>query len=399
MSNIRIENPWQYVGILLLLFGTAIVYTLFTDQVVYEVNGRKQIKKRFKFGSLLRLLFNHTGTWILTIRKHKTCRMPPGKADPLAVKVLIIYFLFFLNSGQLLYVLSLLYEHINLWEFQRLGLPNLEFVPYVGKHLLLISWCWNFEHPYISIWFNAIYVVLGLAGLNKTVDIWFTHSQKAKLVQAVILDDKDLPNNYDSIVQLNRDQVRVCYTGHSICGDVFVSKKKEISDGVGHEVDIQLGRYGEIYVTFGSPFRQVKPKGEWKQQEHRLVLKRPEDSKYEGFTYAFRTYAIHVGKHVLKIGKCTDPEATLKAYRRGTPHLKKFVLLVRQSRNFNESLVHENLKKYWVQSKDGRGGDGEFFEDCDAMWLIIRDMLKQLPKEDLIEVPEVLLNEETFDYK
>lgn len=389
----QLENIWQYIGILVLLFGSLIIYSLSTEFREGVIGGKRQIIQHKDLLTLTKLIFRlaffHHKTWILTIRKHKTCRTPAGKtkgrADRIAIIVLIVYILFFLNSGALFWLMP----QTNLWGFDRMyKIPNLDFIPYAGKYLYFVSVCWNSQHLFISAWFYSVYGLIGLAGLNKVVDVWFPHSEKAKLVRAVILDDKDLPDDYQSIMQLNRDQVRVRYIGHSISGKVFVDKKKEISDGVGHEVNIRLGNYGEIYITFGEKFRQAPSK--WKEDGRKLVLERTEDQEYEGYTYAFRTNNKYVPDE-LKIGHCTDPEDTLKTYARGHSNVR-FILLVPESKYFNENIVKSTLTRAGLklQSQDGRKGGGEFFKECDKLYRILKTMLDRLP-EDAIKasvIPE-----------
>ncbi len=326
-----------------------------------------RIKRR---ESILDGRYYTTAKFIGDIRKHHVChRSWNGRG----IFALLLVIWLFLNIGNLV----LLFPNYNFFKFNKeLTLRS----PFGSKYLSAISIPYS-SNIAVTIGFYAWYAPLLLTNLNKLSDKLFPHSEKAKLVRDVILDDKDLPDNYKGIWQINNKQVLVDYSGHSLNGQIFLAKRDKIAGGVKcNDLGIDASEAGYVLITFGKM-------PEWKQDGRRLVLER-ENGKHKAeerplYVYAVRTYRILPnGNNEIKIGKTVDPKKTLSTYGRINSN-PKFILLVRATETFNENTIHNALEDFYVSPADGRLG--EFYEECEKSLLILRNMLLSVPENILEE--------------
>lgn len=304
-----------------------------------------------------------TAKFFYDFLKHRVChKQINGKG----IFALILVSWLFLNIGNLV----LAFPKYNLFKFNKeIALR----APFGNKYLSAISIPYN-SNWFITAGFYGWYAPLLLTNLNKLSDKLFPHSEKARLVRNAVMAEKDLPDNYRAITQINENQVRIDYTGNPTDITAFVIHKRVLSEGCEHELDIQPDRkYGKAIITFKSPYR-YNP-GDWRKEKNGLVK-----GKKLSFIYITPNgEKLPDGRRVLKAGETTDLDRTLVTYGRGIRN-PYYIVAIPQVNGLNQSSLFKTLDDYRLPRRPDKEG-GEFFVEDDGLYDRLDKIIDNLPPE------------------
>lgn len=208
-----------------------------------------------------------------------------------------------------------------------------------------------------TVSFIATAYPISMSVLNKLSAVLFPFAEKAKLVRRVVLASKELPDNA-TFLQTGQNTVIVDYRGNTIDCNEFVKYHRQLSEGCGCKITVKPLEFGKVLLTFGSAERIDSR--EW-SENHGNGLVKTEKQRY---VYALLTGQEIKNERILKLGVCTDIEATLTTYGRGIIGARFFFVL-REGNGLNEAAMAAHFKKFHVKLPDRKG---EFYRECDKFY-------------------------------
>lgn len=217
----------------------------------------------------------------------------------------------------------------------------------------------------------------------------FPHSERAKAVEEVVLADEVLPNFYKAITQINQNQVVVDYSGNSIDAQIFITRKRQLSEGLHYMVDVQLGSTpGIVVVTYKTPYR-IDPSEWWDKPDSSGIIKSPEKREY---VYGIFTGALVSGKREIKLGRATDLDRRFSEHKTSM-RSPKWLFALPVTRELNENVLKEMFADYKLSRRPG-DDSGEFYAEKDDGFYEVLDAAivksKILPELKKYQSSEVL---------
>lgn len=206
---------------------------------------------------------------------------------------------------------------------------------------------------------------VGMSLLNKISAVLFPFAEKAKLVRKVVLASKELPDTA-TFLQTGQNTVIVDYRGNTIDCNEFVKYHRQLSEGCGCKITVKPLEFGKIQLTFGSTERIDFR--EWSDGNGNGLVK----TEKQRYVYALLTGQEVNNERILKLGVCTDIEATLTTYGRGIIG-PRFFFVLREGNGLNEAAMAAHFKKFHVKLPDRKG---EFYRECDE-WYDACDLFLQ----------------------
>ena len=216
-----------------------------------------------------------------------------------------------------------------------------------------------------TVSFIATAYPISMSLLNKISTVLFPFAEKAKLVRRVVLASKELPDNA-TFLQTGQNTVIVDYRGNTIDCNEFVKYHRQLSEGCGCKITVKPLEFGKVLLTFGSSERIDLR--EWNEGSGAQLVK----AEKQRFVYALLTGQEIKNERILKLGVCTNIEATLTTYGRGIIGARFFFVL-REGNGLNEAAMAAHFKKFHVKLPDRKG---EFYRECDE-WYECCDLFLQ----------------------
>lgn len=224
-----------------------------------------------------------------------------------------------------------------------------------------------------TVSFIATAYPVAMSLLNKVSAFLFPFAEKAKLVRRVVLASKELPDNA-TFLQTGQNTVIVDYRGNTIDCNEFVKYHRQLSEGCGCKITVKPLEFGKIQLTFGSSERIDLR--EWSDGNGNGLVK----TEKQRYVYALLTGQEVNNERILKLGVCTDIDATLTTYGRGIIGARFFFVL-REGNGLSEATMAAHFKKFHVKLPDRKG---EFYRECDE-WYETCDLFLQRWRNNLTD--------------
>lgn len=249
-------------------------------------------------------------------------------------------------------------RRIKIFFFSLLVLALVATVGYFGVHLPS-GWVGITEETGTrsTVSFIATAYPIGMSLLNKISTVLFPFAEKAKLVRKVVLASKELPDNA-TFLQTGQNTVVVDYRGNTIDCNEFVKYHRQLSEGCGCKITVKPLEFGKVLLTFGS--KERIDLREWNEGSGAQLVK----TEKQRYVYALLTGQEIKNERILKLGVCTDIEATLRTYGRGIIGAR-FFFVIREGNGLNEAAMAAHFKKFHVKLPDRKG---EFYLECDEWY-------------------------------
>lgn len=212
---------------------------------------------------------------------------------------------------------------------------------------------------------------VGISLLNKLSLLFFPFAEKARLVRQVVLASKELPDTA-TFLQTGQDTVIVDYRGNTIDCNEFVKYHRQLSEGCGCKITVKPLEFGRVLLTFGS--KERIDLREWSDGTGAQLVR----SEKQRYVYALLTGQEVKNERILKLGVCTDIEATLTTYGRGIIS-PRFFFVLREGNGLNEAAMATHFKKFHIKLPDRRG---EFYREC-YEWYEACDLFLQRWQDNL----------------
>lgn len=225
-----------------------------------------------------------------------------------------------------------------------------------------------------TVSFIATAYPIGMSLLNKISAVLFPFAEKAKLLRSIILEADSLANKVKCL-QLNPNTVLVDYTNNFADSNEIAIGLRKLITATGYNLSVRNHKFnGQLIVTFGS--KERIDFREWNEGSGAQLVK----SEKQRYVYALLTGQEIKNERILKLGVCTDIDATLTTYGRGIIGARFFFVL-REGNGLSEATMAAHFKKFHVKLPDRKG---EFYRECDE-WYETCDLFLQKWRNNLTD--------------